>query len=307
MEGFFSERYGFQKKDVEALLKTNSKGMTEELRTRLWNIYYDIVTSYLRSCKQEGNDLIEEYAPSWKEGLFYESFIRPLIGDYFGIPLHKLGGKSETFINTILSEIFFNSQWFQVYDLLELLAGTLKNNNLHLFEEFQKQINNALKEKFAPYRMLDGKITPLKDELEVESVISALEKTRDKFHSVYEHLSKALSLFSDRKSPDYSNTIKESISAVDSLLKIVCNNKKTLAQNIKKVCEKLNLHPAFCQAIEKLYGWSSDDKGIRHGKSPGESDPLQAEAKFVLIAATAFINYLLDVMSELGIDRIERG
>ncbi len=285
MGRFFSERYGFQKKDAKALLKANSKGMTKDLRIRLWNVYYETINDYLNFCKSE---------------LFYQSFIKPLIGEYFKIPINTIIKDAKYhFIEVTLYEKFFEIQWYEVYDLIEFLAETLRNNKLDLFNRFQEQVNTVLKEEFAPYRMLDGKIVPLKDELEVESVISALEKTRDKFHPVYEHLSKALSLFSHRKSPDYSNTIKESISAVESLLKIVCNNKKTLGENIKKVCEKLKLHPAFCDAIKKLYGWSSDAEGIRHGKNPGERDPLQAEAKFVLVTATAFINYLLDVLSEL--------
>jgi len=299
MENFFSERYGFQRKDVEALLKANSKGMTERLRTYLWNVYYDTSMAYLEFCEQQGNYLIEGVAPYKKKGLFYESFIKPLIANYIGYPLNELKGKSKDFIDNILYKIFFKSQWFQVYDLIEILAETLKNNNPHLFEHFQKQINTALKKEIAPYRMIEGKVVPLKDEEEVKSVVSALEKTRnDKFQPVYEHLTKVISLLSDRESPDYGNSIKESLSAIESLFKIIYSNNETLGKNIKRACSDFGFHKAFCEAISKLYGWASDDKGIRHGKGLNESEPSQAEAKFILVTASAFINYILDILAE---------
>lgn len=299
MESFFSERYGFQKKDVEALLKANSKGMTKELRIRLWNVYYDTNIAYLEFCKKQGDFLIEGLAPSEKKGLFYESFIKPLIANHIEYPLNELRGKSRHFIDNMLYKIFFNSQWFQVYDLIELLAETLKNNNPRLFENFQEQINTALKKKFAPYRMIEGKIVPLNNEEEVKSIVSAFERTKnDRFHPVHEHLMKALSHLADRENPDYENSIKESISALESLMKIIFNNKEVLSRNIKKACSEFGFHKAFCEAIEKLYGWASDAKGIRHGKGANDGKASLAEARFIIVIATALINYILDIVSE---------
>ncbi len=299
MENFFSERYGFQKKDVEALLRTNSKGMTKELRTCLWNVYYDTSKAYLEFCKEQGDLFVEALAPSEKRGLFYESFIKPLISNYIGYPLNEIEGKSKDFIEDVLYKIFFKFQWFQVYDLIELLAETLKNNNPRLFKNFQEQVNTALKKEFAPYRIVEGKIAPLNNEEEVKSVVSAFERTKnDRFHPVHEHLTKALSHLADRESPDYENSIKESISALESLMKIIFNNKEVLSRNIKKACSEFGFHKAFCDAIEKLYGWASDAKGIRHGKGANDGRASLSEAKFIFVIATAFINYILDIVSE---------
>ena len=44
----------------------------------------------------------------------------------------------------------------------------------------------------------------------------------------------------------------------------------------------------------KLYGYTSDESGIRHaGRIDGKGTTF-AEAKFMLIACSAFVNYLID-------------
>ncbi|MGI6085628.1 MAG: hypothetical protein ACOYIF_09305 [Acetivibrionales bacterium] len=61
-----------------------------------------------------------------------------------------------------------------------------------------------------------------------------------------------------------------------------------------KKLEKLGLeiHPAMKTAFEKLYGYPSDASGIRHSGQLGGSDSTFEEAKFMIVACSAFINYL---------------
>jgi hypothetical protein len=51
------------------------------------------------------------------------------------------------------------------------------------------------------------------------------------------------------------------------------------------------LHPAFREALSKMYGYTSDADGIRH--SLMEESRLDGDdARFMLVTCSAFVNYL---------------
>lgn len=108
-----------------------------------------------------------------------------------------------------------------------------------------------------------------------------------------DHLEKALTLLSDRKKPDYANSIKESISALESLVQELLGEKGTLGQLI----DELDVHPALKKGWKCFYGWTSDEGGIRHGKFGEVLEPGVAEAKYMLVTTSAFINYFVEKFS----------
>ncbi len=88
------------------------------------------------------------------------------------------------------------------------------------------------KENYA-YRIINNEITAITSEQEIQSIEDALENT-NQYSGVQQHLNQALKLMSDRQNPDYRNSIKESISAVESICKIVTNeDKATLGKALK--------------------------------------------------------------------------
>ena len=70
----------------------------------------------------------------------------------------------------------------------------------------------------------------------------------------------------------------------------------SLGQALKLIEKRgLTLHPALKGAFEKLYGFTSNADGIRHGGiKPSDVD--QDLAKFMLISCSAFVNYLISKM-----------
>lgn len=118
---------------------------------------------------------------------------------------------------------------------------------------------------------------------------------------VNEHIRRALELFSDRKPPDYRNSIKESVSAVESICKLITGDKSaTLGQCIKEIESKVGLHPALENAFNNLYAYTSSADGIRHPLL--EEPELDSEdAKFMLVSCSAFINYLITKSEKAGI------
>ncbi|MBQ9030152.1 MAG: hypothetical protein IJ106_01695 [Parasporobacterium sp.] len=79
-------------------------------------------------------------------------------------------------------------------------------------------VNTYLEREYIGYRFVDGIIVPISDEYEIDTINEAFS---NKFTPVYEHLSKANRLLADREKPDYENSIKESISAVEAMCEII--------------------------------------------------------------------------------------
>lgn len=99
---------------------------------------------------------------------------------------------------------------------------------------------------------------------------------------------------SDRQNPDYRNSIKESISAVEGFaMKLLNHESITLGKAIPQLKNKYGLHQNLLASLHKLYAYTCDEDGVRHG-SPNQSTVTYSEAKFTLVACTNFINYLMD-------------
>lgn len=154
--------------------------------------------------------------------------------------------------------------------------------------------------ELSAYRFVDNIIVPITCEVEISEIEEALDASKP-LKAVNTHLRRSLELLADKKTPDYRNSIKESISAIESICKIIANDKKaTLKQAFKKIESKVKLHPALKKAFNNLYGYTSDAQGIRHALMD-ESKLDFEDAKFMLVSCSAFINYLITKASKASI------
>ena len=126
-------------------------------------------------------------------------------------------------------------------------------------------------------------------DIEAQSVESALNSDAD---AVRTHFAEALKKLSDRHNPDYRNSIKESISAVECACKKLTGDQSgDLNRALQKLGRQKPFHTAFKQSLEKLYAWTNDESGIRHGIKDAPT-VTKADAQFMLVACSAFVNYL---------------
>ncbi len=116
---------------------------------------------------------------------------------------------------------------------------------------------------------------------------------KDRFEGAAEHIRTAIWLYSNRQSPDYRNSIKESISAVESVVKLVAGSETAKLGDALKVLEKKHsLHPSLKEGFNKIYGYTSDEAGIRHALIDKESVVDESDALLMLVTCSAFCNYL---------------
>ena len=185
---------------------------------------------------------------------------------------------------------FYNYEWYEVYDFIEFIVYSYpyKDDN----QNFMDLCNSFLKRELSAYRFIGGKITQITSEEEILEIEEALEISKP-LKAVNTHLKTALDLLADRKSPNYRNSIKESISAVEAICNLITKGKKaTLGQALKKIEDKVGLHSALKNAFSSLYGYTSDADGIRHALLDEPNLDFE-DAKFMLVSCSTFINYIV--------------
>jgi hypothetical protein len=64
------------------------------------------------------------------------------------------------------------------------------------------------------------------------------------------------------------------------------------------------MHPALNKGLKSLFGYTSDGGGIRHALIEGERVPTSAEAKFMLVISSAFVNYITELAAENGVQLV---
>jgi hypothetical protein len=277
----FSERYGH--KSVREIIQIDS--IDEALKNGLWNllkIYYWDKAKYSSHEFSGGYSLLSDS----NKGL--RILCNRLWFDYFRKPLDHLSDDWSKVLEQLRS-YFFSAEWYEVYDFLEFVASNYPNDYEKTNKNFMSACNATLEKEMSAYRFVDGSITQIAEEEEIKAIEQAIDQGEQ---LVSKHLRRSLELLSDRKKPDYRNSVKESISAVERLAShITGEDKSTLGQLLKKLEEKIGLHPALKAAFSKIYGYTSDESGIRHALSNKEVVDFD-DAKYMLVTCSAFINYI---------------
>ena len=262
----FSERIGI-KKAFDIIQK---ECMSTELRNSLWNIIYMI----------QHEDHSYEFIDNLQNSLYVRFFKKPL------------DEKSQDGYYEIKQHIM-QDEWFDVYDLIEFIADYLNNISVHhtglTWSDFIKCCNVVLKRENSAYRIVEGKFVEIIDENEISEIETAMEQTP--YSAIKVHFSSALEKLSDKKKPDYRNSIKESISAVEAIARKI-TGESTLGGAFKKLNKgEIKIPKVLQEGMEKIYHFTNGTDGIRHALMNEEKLGF-AEAKYMLVTCSAFVNYL---------------
>ncbi len=258
----------------------------DELRISMWNAVMLFYFNYSR---------LKEYSDLKGFGQLYFNCTK-LWCDYYKFPLDSLPliwGKA---LKDIKSN-YFNCSWYEVYDFIEFVAKIFQISSSDK-NDFIKYCNSIFERESSGYRFIGEEIVQITDEEELAEIEEVLVLT-DKFSPVSKHIKNALQKLSNRKERDYRNSIKESISAVESMCNLITGEKATLTDALKKLEKHINIHPALKNGFKKIYGYTSDEDGIRH--SMLEEPKIEFEdAKYMLISCSAFINYLKSKVNKIN-------
>ncbi|VVS90992.1 AbiJ-NTD4 domain-containing protein [Desulfoluna spongiiphila] len=276
----FSQRIGIS--PIEKILQKDS--IDSELRNSLWSAlslcYWDTFNRPKYVIGKRG-DFISE---SNLRGLFLKLWVHFFKEPSDTIPTYYYDGGLNT-----LRDYYFSSKWYQVYDFVEFVANHGPDDTS---DQFIKTCNGFFERENAAYRFVEKKIIEISSTDEIEEIEQAISRSTP-YYGVKQHITCAIAHLSNKENPDYRNSIKESISAVESLCKTISSNPKaTLGAALKLLEAKGSVHPALKSAFNSLYGYTNDSGGIRHALLE-ESHLNGADARFMLISCSAFINYII--------------
>lgn len=276
----FSERNGY--KMVSDVLQVET--MSYELRNSLFNaIVIHIINTFFDEARftKSTTQSIYQALNSWGYYAKLDVFFRKFYCQILKQKITEIPDREEAW--EVFERYFDNSEWHEIYSLLEwFVSKVLTQENVPaLFVEY---INMVLEENLSGYRFVDGLIVQIVDEKEISEISEALNH---KQKEIGKQISSALQSMHDK---NYRHSVKESISAVETFVRTK-TGKSTLGAALSEL-ENFSIPSALKQGFDKIYGWTCGPDGVRHALMDNAQDVTLAEAKFMLVACSAFLNYL---------------
>lgn len=281
----FAERMGLR--ETRSLVQSNS--LDSETRTGLWNILVIL------------REIFDQQFSPYHNDSTHSDLLASLWTNHFKRPLDELPGENTTW--EMVKVELLKGEWFDVLDLLEHTIKVLTRTDEQWGESNSKPFADVINDRFETYlvgyRFIANEITPVDSNAEAEAIESALEDAGS-IPGARHSLERAIELLADRQNPDYPNSVKESISAVESITRKI-TGETTLGAGLKKLqASGLKIHPALKDGWLKLYGWASDEDGVRHGAIDAANID-QTMAKYLLVSCSAFVSYLTEEGRKVGL------
>ena len=279
----FSERMGYS----EILGQLPEHDMPDSLRNGLW----DACCSYFFQNISARNSSLSP------KSTHFSSLCKVIWFNFYKIPTDEIPELANAAYNTIRVH-FFDMKVFEFYNFLEFLSNIFRsvpNGSRYKLKEFTESCNRIFEREKCAFRFAEFQLIKVSSEVERQEIENAL--CQDISVGVREHIAAAAKHYSRRESPDYRNSIKESISAVESAVSHVLGKKSAGVKPLQSVSEELGLHPALTKGFINLYGYTSDAGGIRHALMD-EPKITQEDAHYMLVSCAAFANYLLKLKSK---------
>lgn len=292
--GGFSDRNNIKSENTEIQLNDFDERTRVQLQNMLNELYQEVYSNIF-------------YQKEWIQN-FYRFVMGQIYSERIDVKEWITDDKIWNMINNTISKDDYDDvltlieaviQYWDIYlkendcDYYDLYFNKYKN--ISLYEE----VNKIFEREYIGYRFVDGLIVPISDKYEVNAINSVLNT---KYEMVREHIAKANRLLADRNQPDYENSIKESISAVEAIcekLTGITGREATLGKMLKKLEDNgIDIHKGLKSAFNILYGYTSDANGIRHAGDIGGPSSTFEEAKFMLVSCSAFINYLIGITAD---------
>ncbi|MGC0834195.1 AbiJ-NTD4 domain-containing protein [Pantoea agglomerans] len=272
------------------------------------------------------NKTVRDDAPKWVRKLYFKKVLERLVYDVMSpipqnrpLPVYDVINEilamddeapDEYYLNTTPAEDFLLNlvmtiPWYRFYDAVEAVAekiihvdnddsltwGKQKNESFS-FSAYRQRVNEIFSDYNVDWKMNEtGQLElPLPPFLE-EKVKSTEERLADQFAPARMHFRKARA-FALGSHRDAENSIKESISAIESVCKTFYPEASTLGDALKMMKKDGSISPMLITVIEKFYAYANAEPAVRHGSNK-DSAVLEYDAELALHFAAAFIRTLI--------------
>ena len=191
-------------------------------------------------------------------------------------------------------DILDQCDWFEVYDIIEQIAATLKvwdecflDDRMDRAEAFSSRINRLFSKHGIGWQLLAGSIEVRGEEVFEAVARSTIEALKDAgLATTANQIHEALNDLSRRPQPDITGAIQHAMAAAECLARAVTGDKGTLGAIIKKY--PTLLPRPLDDGIGKLWGFASEQgRHLHEGRAPSYE-----EAELVVTVAAAVVSYL---------------
>jgi hypothetical protein len=255
------------------------KEISQELRAWLWNVIYTHLDEATEYPSTGGRPFLRS---PWVGILKYEHVARDhAMTDEFENDARKLTSK--------VKQIFEKGDHVAIFGWLQYVLRL--NTCPHKLAD---EIERALRIGRAAYRVLDrDTIVPIGSDAELETLKRAFaDLATSEFQGARAHLQNAAEELTAGR---YADSIRESIHSVEATARVLEPKAKALNSALDRLESKTKIHNKLKHGFGNLYGYTSDERGIRHPLLDDRTANVdETDALFMIGACAAFVSYLIN-------------
>jgi AbiJ N-terminal domain 4 len=187
---------------------------------------------------------------------------------------------------------WFSCRWPEFFDLIEFTARLLATPLPPTRQQWFEMLNRVLESKGCAYRFIAEQLVPLSNSAEAAEVASVADSA---IPAVAAHIREARRLLPPNAGANPRDSIKQSMSAVEAALRHLAGNPSaTLREGLVAFEARHGALPASLRrGLLTLCGYGEDDDAAWHGLSEGAERVTGDHARLMLVACSAFTNYLI--------------
>jgi len=253
--------------------------MSNELRAVLWNF----VHGQIQGCVHNGHVDPEPWFSVLEAVHVYK----------YHLPIDEFQSRATSVMETV-KHVIMNGSHAEVYSWLQFVMQHLRD------AAFSNRIDGILSYCRAPYRVVEGfvifPVASEQDAVTLNAAFNELHKSgltgaRKHLKSAAAHLTNGL----------FADSVRESIHAIESVAKVM-EPSADLSKTLAKLENSAKIHGGLKKGFLSIYGYTSDEKGIRHALiDDANANVDETDALFMIGACAAFVSYLINKSRAAGL------
>jgi hypothetical protein len=252
--------------------------ISQDLRLALWAYLHTVLE---KSESKASYDLADPMLATMRQAFVY----------FLKRPIDEFVANRKT-VSGWVKTLVLSGTYVQAYGLVEFLA---RRGDRRLADN----LNRILAEHHAPYRMIAESLVPISSEEEGRAIEQAFaDATEAGLGAARQHLRVAAAELGEG---NFAASVRESIHAVESTARVL-EPSAELSKALASLERSVRIHPALKRGFAAIYGYTSDEDGIRHALLDDASSKVdETDAVFMLGACASFVSYLIGKAGSAGL------
>ena len=278
----FRQRYGYE--DLPSPMKAGE--LSDDFRRELWNLLWRFICDNTHHSYYGGSSYNAQFS----------GFLIRILGKYAKQTEDTISTEYDQ-TNSRLKRVVLDGNPKHLLPLVEFMAGDhftpegLLKKLSTLFDEHRAAYRIDITER--PYRIF--KRTSVE---ESDATLHSIERLKDHgFEPALAHLRHAAE---HMHIGQFADSIADSVHAVESVARSIAPGENTLGKTLNKLKTEGKIeHSSLIQGFLKIYGYTSDEGGVRHALINSDTANVdETLALFFYNACAAFAGYLATLGGE---------